>query len=174
VDRAGLWASISRLFHEPHLGTHRELLERSTQHTVAMKIDQPAVLGLDAPEVLRTIQLAYVTVWQVDVRLHLLVPLALIVLDFAPGGPEGVAQRDIGIFVGMVGRMSLSDGDLRARHGEIDPDFEQLSLPVVLVRRLHDHVTAHDMVTVPLKPLRKLADTGLKSRRRIHMTKRHL
>jgi hypothetical protein len=48
-----------------------------------MKIDKPAVLGLDAPEVLRTIQLAYVTVWQVDVRLHLLVPLALIVLDFA-------------------------------------------------------------------------------------------
>ena len=174
VDGAGLRPHIALLLAEAHFAADRELLEGATHHAVAMEVDQAAVVRLDASEILIRMQLADAAMRWADVRLGRRAPFAFVVLELASGGPEGVAQRDVGILVRMANRMASTDRDLAVGNRDVHPDFEEPALLLVLVRRFDDHVTVHDMRAEFVQPLGQLANARFERRRGLHVTERNL
>ena len=108
MDGAGLRPEIALFFGEAHFGADRELIEGATHHTIAMEVDQAAVLGFDASETLIRMQLADAAVRRADVGLGRRAPFAFVVLELASCGPEGVAQREVGILVRMANRCPIA------------------------------------------------------------------
>lgn len=105
------------------------------------------------------------------VSLHVEPPLALVVLELPAGGSEGIAQRDVRVFVSVIGRVCLADRDLRIGKRDVDVEVVQPALVLVMRRRLDDHVTAHDLWTEPLESGGELANASFESGRGFHVTK---
>ena len=91
VYGAGLRYQVARLFVEAHRGANRERLEGAVPQAVAMKVDQAAVIRLDATEILLQVQLADSSLRRADARPGWGTPFAFVVLELAPRGPERVA-----------------------------------------------------------------------------------
>jgi hypothetical protein len=104
------------------------------------------------------------------VQLHFAIALTLIVLKLAPGGTKGVSQSHKGILVSMVGHRPSLNCDLMPWNGQVDSDVEQLTLPMVPVRRFDRDVTVHDLGTEPFQAARKLSNSRIERRGRIHVT----
>ena len=96
------------------------------------------------------------------------------VLELSAGSQECIAQRDICILMGVIGRMRSSNRDLLTGYREIDPDVVQRSLVLMMLRWLDDNVTAHDMSTELVETRGELSNAGLERRRGLHVAKRDL
>jgi hypothetical protein len=169
-DRAGLWASVTLFFDESHLGADTEGLKRPSEHAVAMKVNRATVRGIDAPIVLFGMQLGNKAVRLAAMSFYLAVALTLVILELAPGGTKGVSQSHEGILVGMVGRGASLDSDLVPRHGQVYSDVEQVTLPMVPVRRFDRDATVDDLGTEPFQAPREPPNPRIEGRGRFHVT----
>lgn len=120
VNRACLRAMVTGLFSKAHLCACCQVLEAPANNAITMKIDVAAVLGFDPARALTNIDLADSAMGGSRSGLHVSSPLALRVLQLAPCGSECVLQRDVSIFVRMVGRTSVSNRcQKRATSGDV-------------------------------------------------------
>ena len=171
---ACLRPQVARLLGESHLGAGREVLESAAEDAVAMEPDQAPILGLDPARAMLGVELADPAVGRLVVGLHIATPLALVVLELAPGGFECIAQRDIGVLMGVVGRMRMSDRDLLIGESDIDVEIVRRSLVLVMRRGLGDDMTMHDVCAELIEPRGELANASFKCRRGVHMAERNL
>jgi hypothetical protein len=118
MDGASLRAEIASFLDETHRCADAQVFEGTTHDAVTVKIDEPSVIGFDAPEIAFAVDFADASMRQFGMRLDVAAPLALVILKFAARCLEGVAQRDIGIFVGMVECAGAADCDLMTRYGD--------------------------------------------------------
>ena len=103
--------------------------------------------------------------------LYIAAPLALVVLQLPASCPKCIAQRDIGVFVSVIRRMSVPDRDLFVGQRDVDAEVVQEALVLVMSGRLHDDMAARDVLAEPVEPRGELANTGLESRGGVHVTK---
>jgi hypothetical protein len=99
VNRAGLRPAFPLFFDKLYFGADSQAVECSSENAVAMKVHRPTIGGVDTPIVVRRVQFGHDSVGLFNVRLHLLIPLALVVLELPPGSAKGVSKRDISVFV---------------------------------------------------------------------------
>jgi hypothetical protein len=170
VDRARLRPEIAGLLNESHDGADRQLIEGATQNAVAVKVDKPAVVGLDPAKEPLVIYLANATFGHVFMHLDLPPDFALLVLQFAASGLEGVAQRHVHVFVGVIRGVTVVDREFMTRDGDPQGDVEQLALVVMAVRRLDCDVAMDDMRAELLEAPGELANARFQGRRGLHVT----
>jgi|GEM_PF-3275658 len=83
-----------------------------------------------------------------------------VLFELALGGIEGVAQRDVHIFVSLLVMVVAADHDLFLRHAQIDPDFEEITLVLMMVFRFDGDPTADDVITELLQFCSFLPNAG--------------
>ena len=105
---------------------------------------------------------------------HLTAPAAHMVLDLPSGGIESVANRHIDVFVCVVRSGLTTHDQLRAARLHIHAHLIEIALVVMLVRRFHDDVTAHQIVGVAIEFFRALANPRLDRIRPWHVLKNNL
>jgi hypothetical protein len=143
---AGLWSFLAELFNKADLGSDVQVLESSVKNTIPMEKHLAAVECLEEPiAVLRKEpgharmrrrivgfdEPATAAEEPVELLLHLI---------------EGLVDDRIEIAEGhTVGGLAL-DHELSPGHLEVDADLIGVTLPVVPVRLVDDHSTAHDPV----------------------------
>ena len=103
--------------------------------------------------------------------LHVAAPFALVILELAARCPERIAQGDVGVLVAAIRRMGVSDRDLLVGKGDVDSEVIEEALVLVMSRRLHDDMAAHDVLAESLESRGELANAGLERRGGVHMTK---
>jgi hypothetical protein len=167
-------SEIAGFFGESDFRSRRKVRKPAADHAVSMKVDEASVGGLDTTRAAPSVELADPPVGGLAAALHIPAPLALVVFELAARGQKRVAQGDIRILVGAIGRMSVSDRDLPVRQRDDGPEIVEKALVPVTRRRLHGDVAADDPVNEPLEPRGELADASLERRGGIRVTKNDL
>jgi len=157
VYRTGLRTEVAALLREAHLDSRLQCVEWCVEDAVAVEIDQPTVVRFDAAEALRGIDLGDAPVRHLQVRLHVTAPRSLVVLELAPCGLERVAQRNVGVLMGLIHRACAPDVDLAARHRDRDPHIVEPALLLVALGRFDEHVAVDDLRAELLEPGGELA-----------------
>jgi hypothetical protein len=88
--------------------------------------------------------------------LHVTALHSNVILELSLGRVEGIADRDVYILVLVVPGAITTDGDLLARHPELDANGVQIAPVVMLVQEGHRHVAARDPFAETLKLRRSL------------------
>lgn len=91
MDRARLRAVLASLLDETHRCADAQIFEGTTHDAVTVKIDEPSVIGLDAPEIAFAVDFADASMRRFGMRLDVAAPLALVILKFATCCFESVA-----------------------------------------------------------------------------------
>jgi hypothetical protein len=92
-------------------------------------------------------------------------------LDLALGGHEGVAERDVRIFVCViVGALSVHD-DLASGNAHLDPRLVKHALVVVAMRRIDHDMAARDAIADVFQVLDMVANPRFERRGRFHAAK---
>jgi len=104
------------------------------------------------------------------VGLHLAALLAREAFQLAPGGIEGVADRHVDIFMGVILVLVATHHHLPGGDGEIDVNLIELAFVVVLVGCLHRYLTRHNVAETMVQLVHFFTDDGLYGRRRGHVT----
>jgi hypothetical protein len=81
-------------------------------------------------------------------------------LKLAGGGVEGVAQGDVEVLVGLPVVMVPAHHDVLLRDAEIDPDFVEITLMLVMVFCFDGDAAANDVVAELLELRRFFPNPG--------------
>jgi hypothetical protein len=171
VYGAGLWSKVARLFDEPHVGADAQCFERTAQDAVAVKVDDAAVIGLNAPEPAFVVQFADAPMRLFGVCLYVSASFPFIVLKLASRRLEGIAQRNIRIIVRLIARAGAPGDDLMTRHGNAHMRGEEIALMMVPMGRFNRDVAVNDLRAEFLQLCCQGACPRLKRGRRVHVAK---
>ncbi len=106
--------------------------------------------------------------------LDLATPGAAIVLELAPGGPEGIAQRHVGILVCRSAGAGAADRKGLLREPDLDVKVVQGTVAVMTGRWRDDDVAMRDLRLELLEPRDQGPDPGSERRRGLHLPERDL
>src|SRR6185436_1751054 len=93
-------------------------------------------------------------------------------LELPACGAEGVTDRDVEVLVSAIERMIATHHDVRPGHRQRDSHMEPLSLVLVLVRALDEHVAALDAWMDLLEPGRPALHEPFDGGSLLHVSKR--
>jgi hypothetical protein len=83
------------------------------------------------------------------------------IIDLAPGGREGVLDRDFGVLVAPVVRRGVADHDVfMRRHCQQDVNLEVRSVPMVIARPDYGHPAGGDAMIMGFEPLEFTRNAG--------------
>jgi hypothetical protein len=150
---ACLQTVLTEFFREPDFVADLERIEITVDDTVAVKINIGAVRSLDTTAVLPGRHFTDFPMRRHFMSLDLAPLFPGMVLQFPADRVKGIAQRDVGIFMGMMFFGPTLHHQFTARHGYIDPDVKQVALMVMTMRRFYHHAAGHD-------PVMKLIELG--------------
>jgi len=94
-------------------------------------------------------------------RFNVAAHLAHVIFEQPSGRVEGIAERNIDIFVRMVFRTGTPNVDVLPRDAEIDAHAIKLALMMMTMRRHDDNAATDDPVVKPFELGRLLANSGL-------------
>jgi hypothetical protein len=69
-----------------------------------------------------------------------------ILLELTLRGVESIAQGDVNVLVRLFVVMIAADHDLFLRHAQIDPDFKEITLMLMMMFRFDGDSTADDVI----------------------------
>jgi len=82
------------------------------------------------------------------------------IIDLAPGGREGILDRDFGVLAPVV-RGGVADHDVfMRRHCQQDVNLEVRSVPMVIARPDHGYPAGGDAMIMGFEPLEFARDAG--------------
>ena len=124
---------------KPHFGADGERVKAVSGDAVAVEVDLLARAGEDEPAILSWQQLRDPAMVRRFMLLDLAAALAGMVFQPAPQGIEGIADRDMGILMGVIGAAIPADDDPATRDFQIDSHGKQLALLMMAVTALDNH-----------------------------------
>lgn len=124
MNSGRLRPEVSRLLDETNRGPGGQVGEAGAGDAVAVKIDKPTILGLDTPKAALSVKFADAPVCGTVMCLDVEPPFALVVLELAPGGAEGIAQGNVRFLVRLIGRVCPSDCDGAIGDPNVDMEVE--------------------------------------------------
>ena len=95
------------------------------------------------------------------VRLHIAADFTHVIFKFPPHRPKGVPNRNICIGVSFIFSRTMAHDKFTARNVDKDPDFEDLALPLVAMRKLDRHMATDNSVADMLKAVHMLPNLCL-------------
>ena len=157
-----LRALIPFLLREDHFVADVEMFECRTEHPVFVKVNLPAIQGLDEAIAFFRKELADFRVRRPVMRLHIAAQAAYVVLQLPPHRLESVANRHIHILVWtfdfktlvpppllfVFQRRLMRDDEFLTRHPEFDAYVKWVAASMVPMRCLHNHTAARDAAEI--------------------------
>jgi hypothetical protein len=135
----GLRALGGHLLDELHLVALLELIETDVHQIVETEIEFAAVDAPDEAVGFLGNQARHQARKLLRVGLGFAAQAPAVILELAFGRIEGIAQRDIYVFVPVA-----VHHDFASRHPDVDAHVEGLALILVLVRHFNHHPAGHD------------------------------
>jgi len=161
LDGAGLGTFLSKLFNEADLGTDVQAAESRAQNAVPMKEDLAAIVRLEEPVACLGEKPCHTGMRKVFVSLD--EPTAAVdeLLDLPLHLFEGVLDHQSEIAKGEGRGVFAFDHQFSPGHLEVDADLKKVSLLVVTVGLVNDHVTACDPVMSVLQAVGRFLNGAL-------------